>query len=590
MNQLRSHHNRRVPHPWRRPGSPHNAFCCVGWSFIAPWVGKHALLLATAALCFIPAIAFAQQTRADAEKDPVLKAMLEELGRNQAGLQLKGFEKPFFIEFRVEDVTTFEARSEFGASEGSQSGHQRVARVTVRVGDYKIDSSTPRGDGAVELTAVQNDPIALRSALWMAADEAYKAALDAYAQKQAELKQVQTPPQANDFSQEKPLISLAGPAAPADLNQYLDENARQIWTLRVARDSGLYRNAAKDSQVQYCVASFNARAVTTWIVNSEGAIVRKSAASFQESFGAGTQAADGMRIDRSFASTGATLKDLDSADAFEKHALDQIASLADLRSAPLVEEEYHGPVLLSADSSTDVLYALLSSGLAATRPRLGTEARTNGPFASSYHARILPDFLDAVDDPGINSFQGKSLGGAYDVDDEGVPASAVQLVTDGKLENYLIGREPVRDLPQSNGHARATLAGPARPTLGVLKITAQNGLLEADLEKKLLDMAKDRGLTSVYYADTMGSGLTPRLLYKLTQDGKRQLVRGATLADLDQRALRSGIEAAGRDLWMTNYFGDIPHTVLAPALLLSDVTVKRANEKNAKLPYYPPPD
>jgi hypothetical protein len=29
---------------------------------------------------------------------------------------------------------------------------------------------------------------------------------------------------------------------------------------------------------------------------------------------------------------------------------------------------------------------------------------------------------------------------------------------------------------------------------------------------------------------------------------------------------------------------------MAPALLMSDVTVKRANEKNEKLPFYPPPD
>jgi hypothetical protein len=41
---------------------------------------------------------------------------------------------------------------------------------------------------------------------------------------------------------------------------------------------------------------------------------------------------------------------------------------------------------------------------------------------------------------------------------------------------------------------------------------------------------------------------------------------------------------------VANYFGDVPVTVLAPALLLSDVTVKRANEKNDKLPFYPPPD
>ncbi len=158
-----------------------------------------------------PLSSVAQQTRADAEKDPMLKAMLQELDRSMSQLQLKGFEKPFFIQYRIEDVDDFATKAEFGASEGADHKHQRVARITVRVGDYKTDSSGGRGDGALQLAALDDDPIAVRSALWAATDQAYKSALAAYAQKQAELKQVQTPPQADDFSKETPVISLAEP-------------------------------------------------------------------------------------------------------------------------------------------------------------------------------------------------------------------------------------------------------------------------------------------------------------------------------------------------------------------------------------------
>jgi hypothetical protein len=329
---------------------------------------------------------------------------------------------------------------------------------------------------------------------------------------------------------------------------------------------------------------------TTWLVTSEGTIVRKSASECEEVFAVGTQAADGMRLDRSHSSVGVALTDLDPPDVFEKHALKLIASLTDLRKAPLVEEEYHGPLLLSSDASADTLHSLVGSALAASRPKLGTEARTNGPFASSYHARVLPDFLDVVESPGLKSFAGKGLVGAYDVDDEGVPAQEVKLITAGRLENYLIGREPVRDFPSSNGHGRAGVTGPPRPSIGVLKFTAKDGLSADELNKKLLDLAKDRGLKSVYYVETLGGELTPRLLYRVSVDGKRELVRGATLDDLDQRALRSGVEAAGKDEWVANSYDDVPVTVIAPALLLDDVTVKRANEKNDKLPFYPPPE
>jgi hypothetical protein len=281
---------------------------------------------------------------------------------------------------------------------------------------------------------------------------------------------------------------------------------------------------------------------------------------------------------------------LDSPEEFRKHAVGLIASLADLRKAPLVGEEYHGPLLLSSDAGTDTLSGLFYGSLTATRPKLGTEARTNGPFASSYHARVLPESFDVVDDPSLKSYNGRSLVGAYDVDDEGVPAQAVKLIVSGKLENYLISRMPVRDFPQSNGHGRAGLAGAPTPVIGVLKVTAKDGLSDEELNRKLLDLAKDRGLKDVYYVSTMGPNQTPRLLYRVTPDGKRELMRGAAFDDLYQRTLRSSVVAAGEELWVANYMGEVPMTVLAPALLLDDVTIRRANEKNDKLPFYPPPE
>jgi predicted Zn-dependent protease len=527
----------------------------------------------------------AQQTRAEAEKDPVLKAMLTEMDRSTSHLQLAGFAKPYFIQYRVVDLDEFTARATFGASTGAGRAHQRVAVVNVRVGDRKVDSSNGRGDSAVELAALDNDEIALRSALWSATDQAYKAALATYAQKQAALKQVQTPPQADDFSEEKPIVSLDHPA-------HL-ELGKSAWEQRMEHASGIYRTAENDllagGVVEYTSAEFHARATTTWIVTSEGTIVRKGATAYEENFAASTQASDGMSLNRSYASTGVSLADLDAEAVFEKHARGLLASLGALRQAPLVEDEYHGPVLLSSDASADALHSLLAPGLAAVRPKLGTEARTVGAFASSYHARVLPEFIDVVDDPGLTSYNGKGLIGAYAVDDEGLAAEAVKVIEAGKLENYLIGRQPVRDFPHSNGHGRASAGSAARPSIGVLKATAREGLSDEELDKKLIEIAKDRGLDHVYFVETLGGIHSPRLLYRVATDGKRTLVRGSALGDMDQRTLRSGIEAAGKDLFVANYFEDVPVTVLAPSLLVGDATLRRANEKNEKLPFYPAP-
>jgi TldD protein len=553
------------------------------------------LTLCAASLFIAPSLTHAQAanqaTRADAEKDPILRAMLTELDRSKSELQLKGFEKPFYIEYRIDEITAFRTNAEYGASLGSTRVHRRAARVTVHVGDYKINSSDSKSsssgsaDSTAELETLDNDPIALRSALWTATDEAYKAALSAYAHKQAELKQVETPPQADDFSEEKPVILLE-PIKTLSVDE-------PTWIANIAEASGLYRNTkdlkTNQRDVQYSTASFNSYVDTSYFVNSEGTITRSTEMRFDESFSVGGQAADGMSLDRSYYIAGNSLADLDSPADFDHHSIECINGLADLINAPLVEEEYHGPVLIEADAAAGIMKSLLSIPLTANRPALGTTARTTGAFASSYHARVLPDFFDVVDDPSLSTWNGKGLVGTYTIDQEGVPAQSVELVKNGKLMNYLIGRQPVKDFLSSNGHGRAGLFAEPHPNMGVLKITADNGLTEAELNQKLLDQAKDRGLASVYVVSAISGGMKPRMLYKLTPDGKRTLVRGAKLEDVDLRALRSGIVAAGKDLFANNTLGSIAESVLAPALLFDDATIKRANDKNDKLPYYPPP-
>ena len=180
--------------------------------------------------------------------------------------------------------------------------------------------------------------------------------------------------------------------------------------------------------------------------------------------------------------------------------------------------------------------------------------------------------------------------GAYDYDDEGVPEQPVNLVSGGHLVNYLVGRQPVKDFLQSNGHGRAGVTSAPQPRISVLKISAKNGLSDEELMQKLIDLAKANGLKSVYYVETLSGPSNPRLLYRVSVDGTRQLVRGAVLDDIDERALRSSVGAAGKNLLVANYYGDIPDTVIAPALLLEDATVKRANDRNEKLPFYPPPE
>jgi len=245
-------------------------------------------------------------------------------------------------------------------------------------------------------------------------------------------------------------------------------------------------------------------------------------------------------------------------------------------------------VLFSGDASAEVFNRLFVPSVEADRPDIGTSARTQGAYQSSYKTPILPTFLSVVDDPTLRSFEGRALLGAYKVDDEGVPVEPVDIVVHGKLMNYLVGRQPVKDFPESNGHGRAALGQTAHSRAGVIIIKSSEPLSAEAMRARLLTLAKEQG-RDVYAAETLGGELAPRVLYRVSPDGKRTLVRGAVFDELDQRAIRSGILAAGGKPYIAQQVATVPGTTIAPELLFADITVKRANEEQQKVPYYPPP-
>lgn len=551
---------------------------------------RNRILFLAAALIVSPALAqqhhAAISAKAAADSDPLLNAMKEELTREQQLLVLPGMQRPYFIQYRLEDVHTYEAVANYGALTRETENHQRAVRVEVRVGDYTTDSSSSRGDGVFELAPTDDDPDALRFALWTATDEAYKSALRAYAAKQAALKQYQTPPTANDFSPVKPITRIE-PLLHLDID-------RAEWKKRVVEASGIYASdpAVKGfaSDVQISSANVSAIVVNRYVVNSDGTMLRHGYAGYQDVVSVGGQAPDGMQLGRDNGTTATTAAGLESWPAMRQRVINNLVSYNELRHAPVVDaEDYHGPVLFAGDAAADVFNRLFVPNIEADRPEMGTTARTQGTYSSSLHSPVLPNYLSVVDDPTQRSFDGHSLLGAYNVDDEGTPAAPVTLVKDGELINYDIGREPVKDFPASNGHGRAIPAQSARSRAGVVIVKSAQNLTAEQMHAKLMALAKERN-KPVYEVETLGgSGLMPRLLYRITPDGKRTLVRGAAFDDLDQRALRADIIAAGGKPWVAQTIAPVPETTIVPSMLFDDITVKRATQEQQKLPYYAPP-
>jgi TldD protein len=529
----------------------------------------------------VPAAAPQQKDwQALAGADPVLQAMRIELERSKSDLKLDHMAAPYYIEYRVIDTDQYSAEAAFGALRTDVRGRFRLLRVVVRVGDYKQDSYFGLGEGSLGYVPLDDDMLALRHDLWLATDRAYKAATEALTAKQAQLKQLTVDQPVDDFARADPVQSVA-PLAKLELDP-------QPWTRMLEDASALYRT---DPQIESFESSLRFQAVNRYFVNSEGTVVRDGQNLYEMVVSCSSQAADAMRLDRNNGFVVASMQELPSAKEFVARAAKLAGTLKELGDAPVVDEEYRGPVLFSADASTTVFADLVGANILGRKPELGQNARTIGAFASSYKGRVLPDFLSVVDDPTISSYRTQSLLGHYEIDDEGVPAQRVAVIEKGNLVNYLIGRSPIRDLPASNGHGRARIPTyPPGPSLSNLIVTSLQPVSRPELKKKLIDLCQQHDLPFCYYVETFGPNLTPRLLYRVwTKDGHQELVRGASFGDLDARALRSDLVAAGDDVFVDDRPLNIPHSIAAPSILFDELEVKRANLDKDKLPEYPAP-
>ena len=514
-----------------------------------------------------------------AKGDPILDALLAEMERSKAQLKMDQLRAPYYLEYRVSDVEDFVTEAAFGATREDQKVHVRLLRVVVRLGDYKQDSYFGQGVGGNALLPLDNDPIALRHQIWLATDEAYKSAGEALTQKQSILKQFSTEDHpVDDFAKATP-VQLVEPT----LSLKVDGDD---WKKTLESVTDLYRHYP---EIQSVSASARFTVINDYMLNTEGTVTRNGKSVYTVQVNAATQAPDGMRLGRTPAWTVARLSELPTREKLLHDTREALETLKALRQAPIVEEEYRGPVLFSPDAADDVVASLIGNNVLGRKPQLGAPNRTTGTFATSYKSRVLPPFLDVVNDPTLKEFQGKSLTGSYEVDSEGVKAQEVDIIQKGVLTNYLLGRQPIRDFPESNGHGRAAPAAPPMPSLGVLLVKSSEAQTPDALKKRVAELVKEQGKPFGYRVETM-AGPAPRLLYRVyAKDGHEELVRGAVFSELDVRALRSDLSAAGNDPLVSNRTGGIPSTVIAPSLLFDELQVKRADTSKDKLPEYPAP-
>ena len=549
------------------------------------------------------------------DNDVVFKALNDEMKRSLS-LHLEDLDKPYFLQYSVDDTVTHRVSATFGALANSDESRVRVLQSQVRVGSYALDNSNFAGrggaggrrglSGSTELPT-DDDYMALRHAIWLATDSQYKDAVEALTQKRAYMKDRNGEERPGDFARVEAIVAIQERASIA-----FDRPKWEDYVRSIAASLGGHRHIYNSD------VSLVAGAETRYLVNSEGSRLRYADSGALLRISAETRAADGQRLTDSLNYFAASPDQLPKIAAMLADAQKIADKLAATIKAPILED-YTGPVLVDGIAAAQLFRQLLASGITGQPDPVGSQRRGGDDLENRLGKRILPATFHIYDDPRDAKFQDTFLTGHYAYDDEGIPAKRVEIVVEGKLEGMVMSRAPTKHFAQSNGHARRVGGESARPAAGCLYVEAAKGLSAEELKKELIDAAESEGLKFglriTALSGRVGGGGAPGgrfgrgggrggggggpgrvvgdpvSVYKVyVADGREELVRGCEFNAVDVRSLRKIIAAGSAQTVHNSSGGGAPaSSVIAPAILFEELELSRIKQEAEKKPFLEAP-
>lgn len=578
------------------------------------------LLVCAVALAVAAPLRAADELPAD---DTIMKAMVTELQRSME-LQLEDLEKPYFIQFTVDDSINYQIRAAYGSLIVSNRDRSRRFYCDVRVGSTELDNTNFAGGGGFRFFGggggggqgnlpIEDDPVAMRQQMWWVTDQAYKNAVETLTRKRAYMKDKTFDERPHDFSKAS-IVEHVEPGVEVKFDQ-------AAWEKNVQRLSARFNHLPhiQDSSVQLLVGFGN-----NHLANSEGTRVRTAQRGTLLVVMAETQAENGMVLSDSRTYTGRTVEDLPALEKIEADIDEMSGLLKEAMTAGTLEDHYAGPVLFDGPAAAQMFRSLLADGIAGEPEVVGSDRRSfpgSENLEKKLEQRILPKSFKVYDDPTVATHDGKPLFGHYLYDDEGVAAERVEVVDEGVLRHMLMSRTPTKKFNASNGHGRRPPMGSdVQAEVGCLFIGSSEGVSDDDLKAALIEAAKEEGLEFglrikairspgvgasrsdlarfFMQAGAGGGGGTlgdPVYAYKVyVADGREEMVRGIQFGPVHDRALKR-ITAAGSSPYVYNYIGlgfggaTPPATIVAPPVLVGELELAEIEQEHDQRPLLPSP-
>ena len=540
------------------------------------------------------------------EQDKLLQLLKQELAADMQELQ-KQENPPYHMNFRVMDDRTVNISSSFGATMMSVEQHSRSMVPQIRVGDTILDNfkynaigapADQRGNVRVAYLGLDDEKgaDATRQAIWAEVMKRYDFAVEAY-------QRAKTQSQVSVADEDKAPSFSAAPVekyyeAPLPAEKLTVDQA--AWEKRLNEVSAVFKAYPL---LQSGDVSLTFRVLRNYFVNTEGTEVVQNRTYARIMISASMKAEDGMELPLNMSYFAYDPKDLPSNDRMIADAKDMVKRLTVLRDAPVVDP-YTGPAILSGPASGVFFHEIFGHRIEGQRMKSENDGQT---FKKMIGQFVLPEGMHVYDDPTLRQYAGEDLNGFYKYDDQGVKAERVDVVVNGKLNDFLMTRTPIDGHPRTNGHARASDGFDPVSRQSNLVIETSNPKTPEELRQLLIEEVKKQGKEYGYFFKEVTSGftftgkgatnsfnVTPLEVYKVFADGRPdQLVRGVDLIGTPL-SMFSNIIYAGNDARVFTGMcgaesGSIPVTAISPTILVNKVETQRKAKSQDILPILPAP-
>ena len=503
--------------------------------------------------------------RTGSDDDIIFSAMQDEMTRGMDSLRRDDKPLPFWMMLVTDRYRKFNVKAVSGSLMYKvENPWSTVVKTRVLLGDFHRTNEFRGRENNLAMPSYQELTYdGLRHTLWQALEQSYNTAVLTASLKEVTRNRKPLPVVLDKLDDQERVPAVT---CLEDDTMHVDYDRLERTACRLSAAFNDYK------QLFHSEVTFDVIDQCYYKLTSEQVRLKKPVGMITLKVQASVLGQDSVKLDRNFEYHYQTMNQMPSDDSLEVCVRRFADGLMALAKAPLLNDNYKGPVLFTNGGTTEFFFDnFLNRGFF-----IGSVADEVSPNSSGeLLGRQLFDKRINVDmRSDLALFEGKPVFGHYQIDAEGVrPPRTLRLVDHGVFRRMLIGTAPSLYAPHSTGCINFPNHPLFRHQIGASAtlcfVPEKGGISLTAMEKKVRRTAREKELSYYYVID--GDSVT-RLLntYRVSvATGKRELVLSNSFPTITVSRMNSMLGFSSK-LQMENIVGMNTNSVICPEFFSYD--------------------